>query len=197
MFNMKLGTPEPKIPTRDQPEMLETTRQAEALEPPLNASSPNEIASHFDDLIDEAAADIGLQAAPVPQGLMGHDQFHLMFCGGFNGASFLTGLKSLKVDKSDEAAYGASKATYDTILEIPSLHFMLKPGGKWMERGFAMFVFVTPMARALNAELDEKRRARKQNSPGAGAVSQPVSPPTPPAPGEPDALAAAALTGSI
>lgn len=130
--------------------------------------------------------------------MLSADDFCKVFVGGFNAAHHLTGLRALKIEQGDGAAQDAAKAIYDTILEVPALHFMLRPGGKWLERALAVGMFALPMARAVKAELLERRRP-VMKSPGVsaeGLKKQPV-PHTPPAPGEPDDVARLNLTGGM
>lgn len=166
---------------------------------PSSVSLPSDIPDHFDELISESEINLGLKAAPAPRDILNPDEFHTVFCGGFNFSHHITGLQSLKVDKNDEAARGASQALYDTILDVPMLHFMLKPGGKWMERGFAILAFAGPMAQSLNAELAEKKGKPKKSRVdvvvNGWATEDEDDSPTPTAPGEPDELARYTLTG--
>ena len=56
----------------------------------------------------------------------------------------------------------AAAAVYDTIREMPSLHFLLRPGGKWMQRAFALGAFGVPVAIGCKIEAQAKRQARAQ-----------------------------------
>lgn len=94
------------------------------------------------------------------------EDFHALFCVGFGTASHITGLKSLSVDKADGGAVACTRALYDTIQDIPMLHFMLMPHGKWLERAVAIGAFTIPMAGAVGQEIKE-RQAAKQEEPKA------------------------------
>ena len=200
MFKMKLGTGATLTErmesmtaiTQEQQSFSPPPYQSEpqASEMPYDGSLPSDLPDHFDELIGEAEISLGIKPAPS-HAMLSADDFHKVFVGGFNFSHHISGLKSLKVDGNHDAARDASKAIYDTIIDVPMLHFILKPGGKWMERGFAVAAFTFPMAQALNAELAAKRHTP---SPGAPAAQTKVSP-TPTAPGDPDDMARYTLTG--
>lgn len=131
----------------------------EASQPPhqenhsLPESSENSEPSHFDSLIENAGAEeIAASTAPPP-GILSEDDFHKVFCTGFNIASKMSGLKSLEVNETDGAARGASHALYETISDIPALHFILQPGGKWGQRALLIGAFAVPMALSVRAEI--------------------------------------------
>jgi len=92
----------------------------------------------------------------VSIGLIGADEFHILFCVGFSTASHLTKLKSLHVEREDESARACTQALYDTIIDVPALHFMLQPQNKWFERAIAIGMFTVPMALAVKDELSAK-----------------------------------------
>lgn len=203
MLNMKLGKPKTET-TIAQAQVLEAMQpppyQNEAIpsEAHFSDSLPNDLPDHFDELIGEAEVKLGLKSAPGPE-LLSPEEFNAVFCGSFKFAHHLSGLKALNIGPhNEEAARGASRAIYDTLLDIPMLRGLLNPGlgGKWLERGFAVAALTVPMAQAINAELAAKRHtAPQQNSPGTQSAHHTQNAKAATAPGEPDALAAAALTG--
>lgn len=110
--------------------------------------------SHIDEL---------LTATPTTQAVAAVDvrlekgDFHKLFCTSFVMASHLSGLKSLHVDEGDGKARAASEALYDTILEVPALHFLIQPSGQKMQRVLAVAAFALPMAVGVRNELLERR----------------------------------------
>lgn len=128
---------------------------------------------HFDDLIDAApGAGGGGIDTPAPPGRLDKENFHKLFIGVFKVCSLGTGLKSLHVEASDDTAHAASDALYETILDIPMLHFLLEPQGKWMGRAVCIGMFVVPMTMNVQAEI--AARTAKPSRPGNdGAVTIP------------------------
>lgn len=108
--------------------------------------------------------------------------------GGFKFAHHLSGFKSLDVP-DDGAARGASQAIYETILDVPALHFMLSPGGKWWGRAAAIGIFTLPIAMGVKTEILQRKTPRSQSPGPARPAPQPTEP------GEPDDDARYALTG--
>lgn len=131
---------------------------------PLPSSETVQAPTHFDDLI--SAAPDAEPVSAVDTTLLNVDEFHKIFCLGFNVASSVTRLKSLAVDANDGAAKGCSAAIYETCLEIPALHFLLQPGGKWGGRILAIGAFVVPMSIGVKEELAERRKQILQSSIG-------------------------------
>lgn len=140
------------------------SQEATDSQAPLPSSETVEIPTHFDDLI--SAAPDAEPVSAVDTTLLNVDEFHKIFCLGFNVASSVTRLKSLAVDANDGAAKGCSAAIYETCLEIPALHFLLQPGGKWGGRILAIGAFVVPMSIGVKEELAERRKQVLQSSIG-------------------------------
>lgn len=176
------------------------------LSPDLNDSLPIDLPDHFDDLIgDVSGSDVKTAQVVSGANIMTKDEYATFFRGGFKFARHMSGIKSLDITpQNEEAAKGAADAVYETIMDIPSLHWMLDKAlfGKWGERAFAIAAFSIPMAMAVKEELSQRGPA-PQNSPGydwdaeQNEQEQHSTPrsPTPREPGEPDELAAATLTG--
>lgn len=116
----------------------------------------------------EAAAQ-GMQAQQM---MLGKDDFHRVFCGGFQMASAITGLKSLNVEETDAKAEAASKALYDTILDVPMLHFLLMPQGKWLERAAAIGMFTVPMVLSVRAEIALRQTENGEDDPEPSSGAQ-------------------------
>ncbi len=137
--------------------------------------------SHFDDLIAEpipagSGGGDGGQVTPM----LGKDEFFKLFVGGFTVAGALTQLKSLKVEETDEKARAASDALYETISDIPALHFLLEPQGKWMGRVVCIGMFVVPMSLNVRNELAARASVKpKQAGPGKTATAGTIIVPNP------------------
>lgn len=115
--------------------------------------STNDAPSHFDDLIAEEEPQ-GAGAILAENGaVLSEDDFHKVFVLCFTVSHNVTKLNSLKVEDGDGSARNCSKAIYDTILEIPALHFLLNPSGKWGQRAFMIGSFALPMAMNVRTEI--------------------------------------------
>lgn len=173
-------TPPPSQPEslNSQPEEQETQEAAELPDTGSIASSDeaaggDEPPSHFDGLIDDAPDTLPVHHdGGYNEAMLDKEAFHALFCGSFEVGSLMTGLKSLHVDKGDGKAVAASAALYDTILDVPMLHFMLKPQGKWMARVMAMGMFGFSMSQAVKAELSERQRAAGKANPAAQGAGE-------------------------
>lgn len=166
MFNINLSKSQPSqnppelIPESSTPSNPPPLSQSEAL--PAGSIEP----THFDALIGAGGAGEPPDGPSFPMATGGgdgpslsKDDFHELFCGGFEAASLITDLKSLHVEKTDGKAKAASAALYDTINEIPALRFILQPQGKIAQRVLVLGVFFGGMARNVSAEIAEKRAA--------------------------------------
>lgn len=173
----------------ERPQSLSPPSQPEALQIPLDASSPNSGPAHIDAILEaNLGQDFGA-GAPVVAPKITKEQFVQSFTGAFRGAHKLTGLKSLDIPPQDEpGAQACAEAMYESILDIPMLHWILDPSGKWMGRAMAIGFFVVPMAGSVSRELAERRRPAAR--PGA-----PRPAPKPPGEGDPSADQVAALNG--
>jgi hypothetical protein len=95
------------------------------------------------------------------------EEFHKVFIGGFKAGHALTGFKSLDIKPDREAkAEACSHAIHESIVDIPSLHFMLTPNSKWWGRAFSIGTFMVPTVIGISIEI----KARKQ------MAAQPVQP---------------------
>lgn len=154
---MKMIEPEPQ---NSQPLMSDSMSPSPIMPmPPQNQDEAGSTASfddgaHIDTLIAVAEEEA---PASLPVNRLSKEDFHRVFCTGFTVSSHVTGLKSLAVDEHDGKARAASEALYETILDIPALHFMLSPGGKWGGRIMAIAAFAIPMARGVQDELVARR----------------------------------------
>lgn len=176
-----------------QPTMTEQAAASEA-QSPVSSQTTDNSTDFFNEYIEESEQQaIQTQAETVRAELLNEDDFHKVFVTAFQVSSHLSGLKSLYVDEGEGSAKAATKAIYDTCLEVPALRFMLQPSNKWLERGFAVAAFTVPMAHGVSKELAERRKPKKQSSGNFSAAKQAAGKPK--ADGEPDADQAAALTG--
>lgn len=149
-------------PISSQPPSQSLPQQSEADSQPSSTDAPE----HFDALFDNPE----IQAGPMPgetpaPGILGKDEFFLVFIGGFKVAAIVTHLKSVEVNQDDRTARAACDAIYDTVNEIPALRFLLEPQGKWMGRVMAIGMFAVPMALNVQAELSA-RAPKKPAQPG-------------------------------
>lgn len=93
----------------------------------------------------------------IESGFIGKDEFYGVFSFAFMMGHSGTGFKSLDISGSTSAR-PASDALYDICEETPSLHFLIKPGGKWMERAIAIGMFAVPIAKGVRDEVAERRK---------------------------------------
>lgn len=112
---------------------------------------------------EEAEAEaLGLQTQAA---MLDQESFHKVFCGGFTAVGHMTGLESLKVDEQDEKAVACTNALYETILDVPMLHFLLMPQSKWLGRAVAIGMFTLPMVNNVKIEIEAKAQAAKKDDP--------------------------------
>lgn len=168
-----------------------TTSQASGQQ--FENSSPNSGPAHLDALLDGPGAGESFDqaAAPSPARLT-RDEFATAFRGGFQAAHEFSGLKSLDVSDKEDRARACAFALYDTILDIPSLHWILDPRGKWAGRAFAIGMFVVPVGASVARELREQKRGQ---APQQGPLNYTAAKASakPPSDGEPTAEQANAL----
>ena len=94
------------------------------------------------------------------------DDFRKSFFGMHSAAAAFTGRKALALPNShvnEDIGNEVSDAIFETIEDIPMLHFMLEPNNKWIGRAFVMVVYVQGMRNALAAEKGAiNKQANKQ-----------------------------------
>lgn len=176
MINLKIGPKQKLIspPIQSEPTNLQEPQlnlnpsqnpplQSEADFQPSSTDAPD----HFDVLFDgpEIPGGGNPPGEPPGPGILGKDEFFLVFIGGFKVAAIVTHLKSVEVNQDDRTARAACDAIYDTVNEIPALRFLLEPQGKWMGRVMAIGMFAVPMALNVQAELSA-RAPKKPAQPG-------------------------------
>ncbi|MEO0961108.1 MAG: hypothetical protein AAFY01_01670 [Pseudomonadota bacterium] len=84
-------------------------------------------------------------------------------------------LKSLEVDPADPAARSASDALYETIEDVPALHFLLRPESQWMQRVVVIGAFTVPRVMGARTEYVARQIQKQQQQ-------QPAADPSPMAP---------------
>lgn len=140
----------------------------EASAPPLNTSSPetNNEATHFDDLIaqhEEVQAQEAQSA--ITATMLTQEEFRESFIGLHGVASAFSGLQSIALPNNriqQATANEIADTLYETILDIPMLHFILQPGNKWLGRGFMLIVYIQGMRGAVIEELRAKNQSQKK-----------------------------------
>ena len=165
-----------------------TAAETPPVSPPgLNISSQpqNDEPSHFDDLIEDQ------ERVTIRSGVLPKDEWSKGFIALHGMGAAMSGIKAIALpnERIDEAtALQVAETFYDMLLEIPMLHFMLQPGGKWLGRVMIINMYAHGMRMAIGAELHERRNAEKQsgNFSAAKRATQPTE-------GEPSAEQAAAL----
>lgn len=115
----------------------------------------------------EAAA---IDAAAAEAGLFDRETFFGAFVQGQVLAGTFLGLQTLVEAPKSDAARPAADAIYDSLVETPALHFLLKPGNKWIGRAVVIGAYAGPVVVGCKAELAAKRAAAKPKAgrPGPG-----------------------------
>lgn len=84
---------------------------------------------------------------------------HALSLGGH-----MTGLRTLLASPDAPTFPDAAQAMYDSILACPPLHFLIRPGGLWIQRAAAVMVWAVPIGAGVRAELAERRASRSSRS---------------------------------
>lgn len=96
-------------------------------------------------------------ASPAGDGFVPLDVFQQGFDLTFTLLGQLTGLETLKLAPSSDAARPASQAIYETCVEVPWLHWLIRPEGRWLQRVFTVGAFAVPVAVGVRVELAARR----------------------------------------
>jgi hypothetical protein len=165
--------------TKPQPPEPSPSPSPSPSEQPSPSPSPNEAAgpsgpspdpaAHLDDLIAERSSEAEVEAETVALGIdqaqragfVTVEQFHSTFCNSFALAHAITQLQSLAIVPGDPVTREATAAIYDSIADVPALHFLLRPGGKWAQRAMAIGTFAVPIGLGVSVELQARRAAPK------------------------------------
>lgn len=168
--------PSPETPAQPIPEPV-----AEVLPPETASGSTASAASadHLDGLsVAEPAG--GTEQGPAPSGVdlgpsgfIPVEAFTATLTLTFHLSGGMLGLKSLSEAPGQQTYQPAAEALYHTIVDTPSMHFLIQPGSVWMQRMIAMGAFALPLGYTVRAELAERRKNRPQS---AGKTPPPVAP---------------------
>jgi len=159
--------------TRDkvQEEISQTQEESQnqKSEEEISSESIND-GSHLDNINIECEAGEGVvepaQGEHIgvnPDGTMTREAFFIAFKGAFNISSGLSGLKSLKIEESDEAARIACDSIYDIAQEVSYFRFLIMPSNVWIQRSMAIGAFMAPKCIMLKIELDARKAAKMRN----------------------------------
>lgn len=145
--------------------------------------------AHLDALAAELRGDAPGDAAPEPDvpsgagvgadGLLTRETFAQLVGIAFSFGGDAAKLDTLKTAPGRDTFAPAVAALYDTIRDVPALHFLLKPSNVWMQRAFVVAAFAVPVASGCRAELSA-RRAATAPTPSA----EPGAPPAQPVPAD-------------
>jgi hypothetical protein len=103
----------------------------------------------------------GAPGAPAAPARVTREQFAELLAAALGIAGAVTGLRSLPIADAERPAFmPAAGAVYDTVVEIPALHWLLEPGNVYVQRALVVAAFVVPKARAVADELAAVRAAR-------------------------------------
>lgn len=89
---------------------------------------------------------------------------HALTLGGH-----LTGLQALLASPDAPTFPDAARAMYETIEACPPLHFLIRPGGLWIQRAAAVMVWAVPVASGVRAELRARQAVPVEESRQAAA----------------------------
>lgn len=203
---LKLGNPKktPSQPEENQQHKINSVepmemeaQEAEAVlvEHSNTSSQPqNDEPSHFDDLIeDQDTVEQEQERAQISSKMLTQEQFQQSFFGLHGMAAMFTGLQSLALPNkhvNEMSATEVADALYETILDIPMLHFMLQPGNKWLGRAFVIGAYVRGMSMAVSEEKQQRRNTAEKQSGNFSAAKRATQPTEK---GEPSLDQAAAL----
>lgn len=166
-----------EIPAPESPLMLPPPQPAaEELPPPSGSTSA------ADPDFASIEADLGAAAPaadPAASGFLTKDQFYAGFGGCFTMASAVTRLKSLEISENDRMAREASDAIYDTAIETPMFHFLVRPGNVYVQRSLVILVFAKTKSDMVKAEI-AMRRPNRMPANQQDAPIQTVNPATDP-----------------
>lgn len=154
--------PDPNLSDSPKHNPEPSPSEPQSQDAPLKAGSQ---ADHFDELLDEPEISASFESgSTIVPGMLDKEGFHALFIGAFKVANLMTQLNSLNIPDGDVNAKAASDALYETIRDIPALHFMLQPQGKWMGRAMCIGMFAVPMAMNIQAELMARHGGAKQSA---------------------------------
>lgn len=68
------------------------------------------------------------------------------------------------LNEGNPQAVAAIDCLYDSIMDVPQLHWLLNPGGKWAQRGFAIGMFFIPFGFALYKDIKSEKQISQPKS---------------------------------
>lgn len=146
-------------PSMESKTTSQTDENLSLNESPPPSSQPDTPPTHFDSLIHDTSQDkIDTAIGESGSIKIGKEEFYKMFLFCFTAGHNVTKLNSLIVKESDGGALNCSNALYETIDEIPALHFILNPSGKWGARIISIVLFALPMAQNVRAEIAARQK---------------------------------------
>jgi hypothetical protein len=160
--------PEDMPPIKDIKMTMDYSK-AEGLQQDLNTSSQatiDETVTGFDHFLEQAEAEQEQQREAEQQAviskMMTREEFRQNFIGLHGFASVATGIQALSLPNThinEATANEVADTFYETILDVPMLHFMLYPGNKWLGRGFVVMMYVQGMRAAIKVERGKGQKA--------------------------------------
>jgi hypothetical protein len=165
------------------------TDQAET-EPTNHEATYDDDAPVLSDIDPEAGfddvEDSGTEGPEPSTAVLDADAFYQVFRGMVALPNVLIGLQgepplqALQVDEGNPSARAASDALYETIQDVPALHWLLAPESVWLKRALTIGAFVVPTAMAARAEFHQRHADRQpERQDDAEGYPQPEEPPAP------------------
>lgn len=156
----------------DPKNLPDLTQPAVAPPKPENApgsgsSRPDPEAERIAALADRFGAEDEQPAegeAAAPSDVMPFDQWLVAFKSGHHIAGHMIGSKTLIEAPNAPQIDASARAIYDTCIEVEYFRWLIRPGGKWMQRASAVAAFAVPTAIGVMGDLRQKadaQRARK------------------------------------
>lgn len=159
--------PEPTAEPNSQPSEEVSQPEAEII-PPQNNQTTQDGAStystdHFDALLGEDD-EIIMDDHGNANGFLTKEQFHsaiigsLKMSGLFMGIEFLADLeKRIAADNRTGDYQAATEAIYDSCMDVPWLHWVIKPEGKWLPRIIAIYAAGDHLVKGVALEIAQKK----------------------------------------
>lgn len=163
-LGVKKGETAPEPLTDAQPEQEQETPLRETAETPKGQS---EAQTGYLSSPDHLVGLIGNDFNPEEEfdenighdnSILGKEDWSKLIAQGFMFSGVVFKYETLKaVSYSDDVTKEAFHALYDTFYDMPRMHFVLRPFGKWATRAAMISAFALPLGAGLNGE----RKARK------------------------------------
>lgn len=152
------------LPTLDQPQLDQAADSSSEPAPETEHLEAIEV-----EQLDQAAqaADPARASDGLPlgaDGLLSVEAFATGLKHALTLAGHLTGLQALLASPDAPTYPDAAAAIYATIREVPALHFLIRPGGLWLQRAAAVLVWVVPVAAGCRDELRARQAVPAEES---------------------------------